>query len=149
MPEIVTKTKPAATNAAALRTVQLPPIGEAWPGEGGVFAGLLKGEDGDYAVIVPIDPASDIAPAPWKEAIAAAGKFKTTQHQDYSVATRGELALCFHNVPEIFQKDWYWSSTPYAGNASYAWYQGFDSGYQDNYRKGTKRRARAVRRVKI
>jgi hypothetical protein len=149
MPEIVTKTKPAATNAAALRTVQLPPIGEAWPGEGGVFAGLLKGEDGDYAVIVPIDPASDIAPAPWKEAIAAAGKFKTTQHQDYSVATRGELALCFHNVPEIFQKDWYWSSTPSAGDASCAWFQYFDDGSQDSFLKDTKLRARAVRRVKI
>ena len=149
MPEIVTKTKPAATNAAALRTVQLPPIGEAWPGEGGVFAGLLKGEDGDYAVIVPLDPAADIAAAPWKDAIAAAGKFRTAQHDDYSAATRGELALCFHNVPELFKKDWYWSSTPSAGYASYAWYQDFYYGGQGYGPKDYKLRARAVRRLPI
>jgi hypothetical protein len=144
-----TRAKPAAASAPALRTVHLPSIGEAWPGEGGVFAGLLKGEDGDYAVIVPLDPASDVDPAPWKDAIAAAGKFKTAQHKDYSAATRGELALCFHNVPQLSKKDWYWSSTPYAGNASYAWYQTFASGSQNGSRKDLKLRARAVRRVKI
>jgi hypothetical protein len=144
-----TKTKPAAATAAALRTVQLPPIGEAWPGEGGVFAGLLKGEDGDYAVIVPLDPASDVVAAPWKDAIAAAGNFKTAEHQDYSAATRGDLALCFHNVPGLFKKNWYWSSTRDAGFASYAWCQDFDDGYQGYDHKGYELRARAVRRVKI
>ena len=142
-------TQSAAATTPALRTVNLPPIGEAWPDEGGVFAGLLKGEDGDYAVIVPLDPASDVDAAPWKEAIAAAGKFKTAQHQDYSAATRGDLALCFHNVPELFRKDWYWSSTPSAGFASYAWYQTFDYGYQYYGLKDYKLRARAVRRLKI
>ena len=113
-----TKSTPATATAPALRAVHLPKIGEAWPDEGGVFAGLLKGEDGDYAVIVPLDPASDVDAAPWKDAIAAAGKFKTAQHQDYAAATRGALALCFHNVPGLFKKDWYWSSTPCAGGAS-------------------------------
>ena len=137
------------TQNSALRTVSLPPIGEDWPGEGGVFAGILKGEDGDYALIVPLDPASDVDAAPWKEALAAAGKFKTAQHQDYSPATRGELALCFRNVPGLFKKDWYWSSTPSAGNASYAWCQSFGHGYQDYGLKDNQLRARAVRRLKI
>jgi len=144
-----TESKPAAATAPALRTVHLPPIGEAWPDAGGVFAGLLKGEDGDYAVIVPLDPAADVAPAPWKDAIAAAGKFRTAQHQDYSAATRGELALCFHTVPELFKKDWYWSSTPSVGFASYAWYQNFFNGTQDYGHKDGKVRARAVRRLPI
>jgi hypothetical protein len=144
-----TRSKPAAATGSTLRAVQLPPIGKAWPGEGGVFAGLLKGKDSDYAVIVPLDPASDVDPAPWKYAIAAAGKFKTAEHQDYSAAIRGELALCFHNVPGLFKKEWYWSSTPVAGPASYAWYQLFLNGLQYYYHKGLKLRARAVRRVKI
>ena len=140
-----TKPKPAP----ALRAVNLPSIGDAWPDAGGVFAGLLKGEDGDYALMVPLDPASDVDSAPWKDALAAAGKFKTAQHQDYSAATRGELALCFHNVPELFKKAWYWSSTPCAGFVSYAWYQHFSSGGQNNAHEGYDLRARAVRRVKI
>ena len=147
MPKTTTKPKPVGPSA--LRSVALPPIGQAWPGEGGVFAGLLKGEDGDYAVIVPLDPASDIDAAPWTEAIAAAAKFKSAQHQDYAAATRAELALCFHNVPELFTKDWYWSSSPYAGYASYAWYQHFTTGTQNYGRKDTQLRARAVRRLKI
>ena len=144
-----TSSKPLSTQHSELSTVSLPPIGAAWPDAGGIFAGILKGEDGDYAVIVPVDPASNIDDAPWKDAIAKANKFKTAQHSDYSAATRGELALCFHNVPELFQKTWYWSSTPSAGNESYAWYQYFTLGSQDSYRKGYKLRARAVRRLKI
>ena len=146
MPKTATKAK---TTAAALRTVSLPPLGAEWPGEGGIFGGILKGENGDYAVIVPVDPASDIDDAPWKDAIAKANKFKTSQHSDYTAATRGELALCFHNVPELFKKEWYWSSTPFAGNESYAWYQYFSYGCQFNYHKDIQLRARAVRRVKI
>jgi hypothetical protein len=144
-----TSTKDKSVEPAPLRTISPPSIGEAWPGEGGIFAGLLRGEDGDYAVIVPLDPASDVNLAPWKDAIAAAGKFSTEQHQDYVAATRGELALCFHNVPGLFKKEWYWSSTPYAGFASFAWCQNFGNGSQHNDHKDDKLRARAVRRVKI
>jgi hypothetical protein len=50
---------------------------------------------------------------------------------------------------EAFAEDWYWSSTQYAGDASFAWCQNFDFGYQDYYRKGNKLRARAVRRFKL
>jgi len=144
-----TRRKPRSTQDSALRTVSLPPIGAAWPDAGGIFAGILKGEDGDYAVIVPVDPASNIDDAPWKDAIAKANKFKTAQHSDYSAATRGELALCFHNVPELFQKTWYWSSTPFAGDESSAWFQAFPYGGQHYYRKDSKLRARAVRRLPL
>ena len=137
------------TPPSPLRSISLPPIGAAWPDAGGIFAGILKGKDGDYAVIVPVDSASDVGDAPWAKAIAAANQFKTGQHADYSAATRGELALCFHNVPELFQKTWYWSATPYAGVESYAWYQFFDDGGQLSDRKDYQLRARAVRRVKI
>ena len=149
MPKTSTRAQSTAAVAAALRTVSLPQIGAAWPGQGGIFAGILKGKDGDYAVIVPVDPASDIDAAPWTDAVAKANKFKTSQHSDYTADNRGELALCFHNVPELFKKEWYWSSTPYAGYESYAWYQHFSYGHQYGNRKDYQLRARAVRRVKI
>ena len=131
-------------------TISIPKIGTEWPGEGGVFAGLLVDEKGrDYALIVPTDPASDIAPAPWKKAIADANAFKTSQHADYTAANRLELAFCFATVPGLFKRDWYWSSTQYAPDPSFAWYQYFSNGYQYYYHKGYAYRARAVRRVLI
>jgi len=36
--------------------------------------------------------------------------------------------------------------SPYAGNESYAWYQNFNNGNQNNNNKSAKLRARAVRR---
>ncbi len=150
MPKTSTARKPAAKAAAvALRTVSLPPIGAVWPDQGGVFAGILKGDKGDYALIVPLDPSSDIDAAPWKKAVDKANAFKTAAHKDYSAATRGELALCFHTVPELFQKKWYWSATPYAGHESYAWIQSFNHGLQYGYLKHHVYRARAVRRLPI
>jgi hypothetical protein len=138
-----------AEPAVTLRPVQLPPIGAVWPGEGGIFAGILRGNAGDYAVIVPADPASDIDDAPWKEAIERANQFRTDLHGDFSAATRAELALCFHNVPKLFKRDLYWSATPVAGDESYAWYQDLCNGYQDGDHKGYELRARAVRRLPI
>jgi hypothetical protein len=50
---------------------------------------------------------------------------------------------------EAFSPEDYWTSTQYAGNESYAWYQWFYSGTQDGCRKDGELRARAVRRLKV
>jgi hypothetical protein len=50
---------------------------------------------------------------------------------------------------EAFEETWYWTSTQYAGDESFAWYQTFGNGYQYDFRKDFELRARAVRRVKI
>jgi hypothetical protein len=50
---------------------------------------------------------------------------------------------------EAFELDLYWTSTEYAGDEGYAWYQSFYDGYQDDYPKGNELLARAVRRVLI
>ena len=69
---------------------------------------------------------------------------------DWYLPARHELRLAYLNAPEIFKLDgWYWSSTQYAGDASYAWGQGFDIGDQGNIGKGYKGRVRAVRRFLI
>jgi hypothetical protein len=44
---------------------------------------------------------------------------------------------------------WHWSSTQYAAGPSYAWYQGFNDGYQDDGHRSYEGRARAVRRLAI
>ena len=152
MPKTATRKKPAATEnhgAAALRALNLPPLGIYWAEEEGVFVGIRKHEGGEIAVVVPTDPASDIDSAPWKDAITKASAFKTKDHQDFVAADRFDLALAYMNAPELFKKNWYWSATPYAGLASYAWVQSFDYGLQYGNHKGGGYRARAVRRVKI
>lgn len=47
-----------ALNAAAL-AVEIPRLGAIWPGQGGIYAGMLRGLNGapDFHLIVPTDPA--------------------------------------------------------------------------------------------
>jgi hypothetical protein len=52
-------------------------------------------------------------------------------------------------VPELFKERAYWSGTQHASNSGYAWYQGFGNGGQGSAFKGTKLRARVVRRLPI
>jgi hypothetical protein len=68
---------------------------------------------------------------------------------DWYLPARRELALCYANVPEVFEKVWHWSSTQSAGNAGCAWGQGFGNGNQSYGRKSDTYRARAVRRILI
>ena len=145
-----TRKKTAAPKSAAtseLLAVTLPALGTFWPEHNGTFVGIRKLGDNDAAVIVPNEPESDIAPAPWKDAIAKAGAFKTRQHQDFVAADRVDLYLAYTHAPQLFKKEWYWSATPCAGNESYAWFQSFYHGSQFSYHKGYVYRARAVRRV--
>jgi hypothetical protein len=63
--------------------------------------------------------------------------------------SRIDQLVLFQNLKGKFEAKLYWSGTPYAGDESYAWFQGFYYGLQSSYRKGFKLRARAVRRVAI
>ena len=121
-------------------------IGEAW--QGGIYAGLARGRDGasDYHLIVGPEHEADIdwnAAGEWAKALDVDG------WKDFSLPTRKEQALCFANVPELFQERAYWSGEQHASYSSYAWGQGFDNGGQDGWLKDGKLRARAVRRLPI
>jgi len=78
-----------------------------------------------------------------------AAAFKTKQHQDFVAADRVDLYLAYTHAPQLFKKDWYWSSTPYAGTDDYAWFQSFNHGTQNVFHKSYRYRARAVRRLII
>jgi len=79
---------------------------------------------------------------------------KIAGFEDWYLPSRGELLLAWSAraaMPkgEEFEDNWYWSSTQYAGDSDYAWFQSFDGGYQDYWGKVSKFMARAVRRVSI
>lgn len=166
--------------APSIPTVPRPVrIGEHWAEQGGVLAGLMRGENGkpDYFLIVPTDPAAEVGSIEWggkgqdeKHACSEFdGKANTLalavdsaiehpaaqwahelaigQFDDFYLPARRELSLMYANVPELFKKEWYWSSTQYS--EAYAWIQRFHNGYQDSHWKGSYHRARAVRRLLV
>jgi hypothetical protein len=113
-------------------------------GRHGIYAGIARGVDDtkdDYIVeVLEVEPDKRLT---YEEAI------KWAESVGGALPTRREAALLFANVPELFGPYAYWTREPYAGNESYAWFQGFGYGYQGYGHKDTELRARAVRRVKI
>lgn len=124
----------------------LPAIGTAWAsfdqtrGEhSGIYAGLsLENERPVALVLLPEE-----IEASWKDAMAWA------DNQDGALPSRIDALVLFQNLKSEFKEAAYWTSAPYAGDESFAWYQTFDYGFQGYYRKDTKLRARAVRRIAI
>lgn len=130
-----------------LRGISVPRIGSVWPGQGGTYAGIMRGRNGemDYHLIV----GNPIAAMTWGKAKTAATDMVIDGHKDFTLPFRSEQALQFANVPELFEKEWYWSSEQHAELAVYAWMQGFDYGGQGSHHKDSEWRARAVRRLII
>lgn len=153
---------------------QRPGIAEYWEGQGGIYVGLMRGENGnpDYHLIVPTDESAFIEDIKWgavgievkgaanqfdgkanTEALVKHGGCPAAEwaaglhiegHGDFYLPSRRELALCFANVPDLFKRQWHWSSTQCS--AVYAWVQDFVAGYQGDGRKDNACSARAVRR---
>ncbi|WP_225548160.1 DUF1566 domain-containing protein [Chromobacterium violaceum] len=166
------------TQPASKPAVALPRIGEFWPGQGGVYAGLMRGQNGqpDYHLIVAAGEAGFVREITWggydhdesaaknewdgkantlalassdidHPAAEWAAGLEIDGHADWYLPARREASLCFANVPELFEKQWHWTSTqcsPYS-----AWSQDFDDGCQYYHRKYGELRARAVRKILI
>ena len=111
------------------------------PGE--QYAGIIVGKDGEPSHHLTLLPEQHEC-TNWKKASEWA------KQQGGSLPTRREQSLLFANLKDQFEKDWYWSSESYEPDNAYAWYQGFDYGYQSSYHKDSGLcRARAVRRLII
>lgn len=154
----------------------VPRIGEFWPEQGGVYAGLMRGVDGsaDYHLVIAAGDEGQQAELEWggrgKDEPGATsewdGKANTAAlvasvhahpaaewaaslsiggHHDWYLAARRESALCYANVPELFDKVYHWTSTQYSPGS--AWNQNFYDGSQDGNDKSYDFRVRAVRRV--
>ena len=113
-------------------------IGSAFAG--GMYAGIIRGADGrpdEHLVLLD----GDTDGVTWDAACAwAAAKGAT-------LPTRAEQRLLMANLPDQFQKRYYWSSEQ--AGPSTAWLQYFNGGYQLYNYRSYEGRARAVRRLPI
>lgn len=147
-----------------------PTIGTYWPGQGGFYAGDMRGDDGAVYGLIVADcgEAQDVGSAKWgpegahdlsqwdglantrslgneHPAAKLAAGHTADEHQDFYLPARRELQLAAANVPHLFgTDDWYWSST--ARTESYAWAVDFEYGHTSNYTRYDEFRVRPVRR---
>lgn len=128
----------------------IPMIGQPWPGQGGIYAGMVRGDDGlpDYHLILAEhEPEDRMA---WQASMDYAGTVEADGHKDFTLPKRKEQAILFGNLKERFKEVWYWSCEPHASSSDSAWNQNFYDGNQDNALKDNYHlRARAVRRLVI
>ena len=155
----------------------LPSFGEIVPGEGGRLGGIMRGAliDGvrqaDYALIVPDLPAVRLK---WGSATEIKGASSLTDglantaamleancppaihvatlktaegHTDLYLPARSEMWALRANVPELFDKDWHWTSTQNSRSSAFVQY--FEFGYSDWSHKGDDFLVRAVRRIPL
>jgi hypothetical protein len=123
-----------------------PKIGDYWPGQGGIYAGMARGRDGeaDYPLVLSTEaPGRDFN---WQEALDHAKTITAEGRSDFTVPTRFESALLYANLQDQFDTDYsYWTSTQFSeGNA---WNQYFYNGSQSTTGKDYERRCRFVRRL--
>jgi hypothetical protein len=131
-----------ATAATSTPAATPPAIGQPWPGQGGIYAGIAGDiEGGAPGYLILLDAAEPDDEMTWKDAMI----WGMAQGEGTRLPTKAEAALLFANVPDAFKKNWYWTGTQYS--ADDAWFQYFDDGSQDIYYKLTTGRARAVRRL--
>lgn len=104
------------------------------------YIGAIIGADGkgNHVILLPGDESGN-----WKDMLASAKK------RGGDLPDRVEQALLFRDHRDEFKRNWYWSNTPYAGDAGYAWGQYFTYGYQFYNYVSYNYRARAVRRVPV
>lgn len=163
----------ATKPSAAARTAPLTPPapGLYWPGQGGVYAGICRGEDGQPPrhIIVATAPEASFRGI-WGEygqdvpgakhrfdgrantaAMAAAGSaiaqrvlaLQIDGHQDLYIGSQAEMTLASANAPELFEPGYHWSSTQ--GSRHDAFVQDFENGGSGWSGKDGERRVRAFR----
>lgn len=151
-----------------------PQFGEYWVGQGGLYVGVRRGFHTKKPIhlILPTDPraifegvslgtydvdvtgaTSDCDGLANTQALAKAGSklcqaaldLEIEGHKDFFLMSRFDARLCHMNLPEQFEKAWYLTSTQ--ASRSYAWFQDFTNGDQDNYHLSFEARAMFVRRL--
>ena len=124
-----------------------PPIGQPWTAQGGTYAGIVRGRDGQpdrHMVLADARPNTRLN---WQAAMAWAAGVEVDGHTDFSLPDRYQSAVLFGNLDDQFEKAWYWTSTP--ASEGYAWYQLFSYGLQSSNLTSYEGRARAVRLIPL
>ena len=140
----------ASTSAPASAILTPPAIGDVWPGQGGIYAGLSLTDDGLHAChLVLADTDRDLEHN-WADAGAWAAGLDIDGHKDFTLPNRVDGIVLYRHLRDRFAlNEWHWLSEQHAQYSGYAWVQSFDFGYQDNGHKDGEYRARAVRRLVI
>lgn len=128
----------------------IPRLGEYWPGQGGLNAGLILTEDRkrQYHLIVPPRTQVEHPSLAWDPAKVHAAGVHLDGHADFSLMMRREARLAWVNVlGEFMEGEVYWTAEQYGPSADYAWGQHSTYGHQDLWPKGTENRVLAVRRL--
>lgn len=165
----------APANAVVTLNPQPPRIGAHWPEQGGIYAGLIRGENGhpDYHVIVAPGDDGETTEITWGE---AGVEIEDATHEWAGDANTDALILSPHDHPAAEwanglalngKNDWYlparrelalcfanvpelfakrWHWSSTQCSADSAFIQVFDGGGQLTGRKSLTGRARAVRR---
>jgi len=127
----------------------VPLVGEYWPSQGGIFAGIRRNAESqsNHAVILAL--AKPEQKLNWADAMAWAKTVKADGHTDFVVPDRFDSALLYATVRAHFDTNaWHWTSTQYSV-PSCACVQGFNYGAQDNDYKSAEARVRAVRLIQL
>ncbi|MDG9886320.1 DUF1566 domain-containing protein [Pseudomonas sp. GD04058] len=149
-----------------------PAIGEIWPGQGGIYAGIVPTRDGAeaYHLIIGDDlgrfewgpygedsPATSLidgqantqalvdSDASYPAAVAAY-EHQADGHADFYLPAAAELYEAWLNLG---YKDWGWVWSSSQRSAYYAFGLCFEAGYQGYYGKPNGLRVRPVRRLPI
>ena len=125
-----------------------PRIGEYWRGQGGIYAGVARGENGqpDYHLI--LDDGGPQQEFTWEAAKACAQRVIADGHQDFTLPTRSESALLYTNLRDKFNPNyWHWTCTEHSAGRAFS--QSFYGGTQNHYSVLIEAPARFVRRVAL
>lgn len=123
----------------AMASSPLPAIGQ--PFQGGIFAGVSRGEDGQPDAPLILLPDRPKVKLTWADAKAWAEGLGDGAR----LPTRFESALLYaHLHNQMNTDDYHWTNTPDSDGD--VWVQHFDSGYQGSIHKDNELLAVAVRR---
>ena len=126
---------------------QIPAIGQPWPGQGGTFAGIQRGKDGQPDQFLIRATVVRDSRGTWKELKAWAAGLTIDGHSDFSMADRTAGAIVYGNLRDDMKPGWYWLDDEYSAGS--AWCQYFTSGYQGTYDEDDEFLPLAVRRFPI
>lgn len=130
----------------AVRTIERPQFSQYLAGEGGRFAGVMRGENGEPAYLLIVHEEHRPG-APWQQQMDWAKGLEADGHNDFRLPTRREQRVLFANANDLFADAWYWSGEQHASGPASAGLQDFSYGGQGYSRKDYSFRARAVRSV--
>lgn len=145
-------------------------IGEYLPGQGGIYAGDILGDDGVvYGLVASAEDLSGVyawgpedgerKASDWDglvntnsllrhdkahAAARAAKAYGADGHADFYLPAKREMQIIAANLPHLFQPKPYWTSSPYGSND--AWAVRFEDGGVSHWGRRGEFRVRPVRR---